>query len=114
MSIIVDENEGSVVIVDEPHIKIGMQEVYVQLQRVAEGNQRLDAKIDQALSNQTIRMEALVAKNYDLEKDLSVLTERVRILELRPVVTPKAIWAGVGTILTGISIIIAIVALVVK
>jgi|SRR5687767_6414984 len=113
-----------VVVGDEPYVKIGLPQIFDSLQRVAEGNQRLEAKVDTALSTQTMQMNHLSQQQSRLEiefrtgmdkqelglknglekheKELDKVTERLNAVEAKPVVTPKAMWAGVGTIIAAV------------
>lgn len=117
------QNRVEVVIVDEPHIRIGMQQIYDMTLRVAEGNQRLEAKLDAVSSNQTIQMgnlashivrvEAEHAKDgVELRQELEKLSERLRTVELAPKVTPRAIQAAIGIVLGVMTVGVAIIAII--
>lgn len=119
------ENRVEEVVVEEPHIKIGLQQVYDMSMRVAEGNQRLEAKIDTALSNQTIQMGNLSAyivrveaeharDRIEVGQELDKLSERLRLVELSPKVTPSAMWRAVGALTAVIGVAVAIIAIVAK
>lgn len=104
---------GYVVVVEEPFVKIGMPELYAQVLRVAEGNQRLDAKLDQALSVQTIRQDNIAADHAELKETVSRLSDRLSQIETRAVVTPSAMWRGVSAIAAIAAITVAIIAVIV-
>lgn len=84
---------------EEGFVRIGMADLHASLQRVAEGNQRLESKMDTALSIQTLRLEYLSKELGRLEQQLAAdkkeLAARVDELERRPVVTPKAMMTAI-------------------
>src|SRR3954464_6055091 len=118
-------NRVEVVVVEEPHIRIGMQQVYDMVLRVAEGNQRLEAKMDTSLSNQTIQMSNLASAivrveaerakdNVEFRQEFDRMSERLRIVELSPKVTPSGMQWTVGALLSVVAVGVAILALVLR
>lgn len=118
-----EQNRVEVVVVEEPHIRIGMQQIYDMILRVAEGNQRLEAKVDAVSSNQTIQMGNLASHivrveaehardGAELRQELDKLSDRLRTVELAPKVTPRALQAGIGIVLAVLSVGVAIIAII--
>jgi hypothetical protein len=111
--------------VDEAFVKIGMPELHQSLQRVVEGNQRLESKVDTALSIQTLRLDHLVRDLTRLEAHLEdakrtledrLDEEHTRVDEIsrRPVVTPKMMLAAVTIMGIVATIVMGILNLVVQ
>jgi hypothetical protein len=106
---------------DGQFVQIGLADVYAIVQRIAEGNQRLDAKVDTALSIQTLRLEQLGERLQELKKAHEELEEKIlesdrRLAELdkRPVVTPRAVLVAVTVGCTIIGTITSVVAILLK
>lgn len=101
-------------VTDEGYVKIGMPEMYASLQRVAEGNQRLEAKVDTALSIQTLRVEHLAKDIARMEQELARAQQQLDEIDKRPVVTPKAMLTVVTVMGVIIGAIVSILNLVLK
>jgi hypothetical protein len=96
------------------YVKIGMPEVYDGLRRVAEGNQRLEAKVDTALSIQTLRLEQLQKEVSRLEGMVTAALQQIDEIESRPVVTPKALLATATVMGIIVAIVTSVVGLFIK
>lgn len=103
---------------EEGYVRIGMAELHASLQRVAEGNQRLESKMDTALSIQTLRLEYLskeLGRLEQMHKDLqSELMGRLEDLERRPVVTPRAMMTAITIMGIVVGAVTGILSLVLK
>lgn len=95
-------------------VKIGVPEMYASLQRVAEGNQRLEAKLDSALSIQTLRLEMMAKELARLQAELEEAQKKLDEIDRRPVVTPKAMLTGLTVTGVLVAIITSVVGLFVK
>lgn len=103
------------------YVHIGLAEVYAIVQKIAEGNQRLDAKVDTALSIQTLRLEQLgerlqEMKKYaeDLQAQIDAMDRRQVELDKRPVVTPRSVLVAVTVGCTIVATITSVLAAVLK
>lgn len=95
-------------------VEIDLRDVYNEVRRIAEGYGELSGKLDTAMSMQAMRFDAVgreLASNTQQHTDYEL---RLRSLEQRPVVTPKAMWTAIGSLTGLVSVAIAIVALFVK
>lgn len=95
-------------------IEIGLRDVYDEVRRVVEGHGELAAKLDTVASLHSLRFDTV---NRELAAQGNALSEhekRLRAVEIRPVVTPTAMWVALGVLATLASAGIAIVALFVK
>jgi hypothetical protein len=110
---------------DEPYVRIGIGDVYQSLQRVVEGNQRLDAKLEAALSNQTLRLDQTIKDltrveahlenlRKDLENELDEHDKRIVVIDRRPVVTPRHIAVAASVMTTIITVGMGIIGLFIK
>jgi len=95
-------------------LQIGFRDLYEELRRVSTGYERLDAKFDTAMGNHTLRIEGIAKAVTDQRTDHDKLEERVRDIEIRPVITPKAMWGAIGVLSAVIATIAAIAALALK
>lgn len=103
----VDQNSDS-------YVRIGMPELYGGLQRVAEGNQRLEAKVDTALSIQTLRQEHMAKEIARLESKQVELEAYIETVDRKPVVTTRALITAVTVVGTIAGTISAVAAIVIK
>lgn len=55
----------------------------------------------------------LAAANADHSRRLDDHEKRMRAIELRPVITPTAVWTALGVLLTAVAVGVAIIAVVV-
>ena len=94
-------------------VRIGVPEMYATLQRVAEGNQRLEAKVDTALSIQTLRTEQLSTEVGRMQQEVIALQQQLDEVDKRPVVTPKALLTTVTVMGVIVTIITSIAGLIV-
>lgn len=101
--------------------RIGLGDVYTEVTRLRTGYDRLDGKIDMIVSNMTLRLEQVVQQqaNERAEREkLALRQDRVedRLDELvrRPVVTPRAMWAGLAVIFTAIGALTALMNLLTR
>lgn len=110
---------------DEGYVRIGIVEVYQSLQRVVEGNQRLEAKVDTALSNQTLRLEQTIKElsrleahlenqKKDFEAELEEYGRRLDLVDRRPVVTPKMVTTAVTVMGVVSTVAMGIIGLIIK
>jgi DNA transposition AAA+ family ATPase len=95
-------------------VRIGMPELYNSLQRVAEGNQRLEAKVDTALSIQTLRQEHMAKDIARLEAKQIELESYIEAVDRKPVVTTRALITAITATGTVVGIISTVVALVIR
>lgn len=95
-------------------VEIGLRDVYDEVQKVARGYGELAGKLDTAVSMYALRFDAVNRELAETGKEISDHELRLRAVEQRPVVTPRAMWAAIG-VLTGIvSVALAIISQVVK
>lgn len=95
-------------------MEIGLRDVYDEMRKVASGYGELAGKFDTAMSMYTMRFDAV---NQALAATGNELTDhelRLRAVEQRPVVTPRAMWAALGVLTGFVSVALAVVALFVK
>lgn len=95
-------------------VEIGLRDVYEEVRKVASGYGELAGKLDTAMSMHAIRFDAVGRELGDINRELTDHELRVRAIEQRPVVTPKAMWTALGAFTGLVSVAIAIVALFVK
>jgi hypothetical protein len=105
---------GSDPLTDNTFVRIGVPEMYATLQRVAEGNQRLEAKVDTALSIQTLRTEQLSKEITRMQAQMAEMQAQIDEIDKRPVVTPKALLTTVTVMGIIVAIITSLVGLFVK
>lgn len=95
-------------------MEIGLRDVYDELRKVSAGYGELAGKLDTAMSMHAIRFDALGRELADLRREIIDHEHRLRAIEQKPVVTPRAMWAALGTLTGLVSVAIAIVALFIK
>lgn len=88
---------------------IGPREIYDAAQRAGVGIERLDAKLDVTIATQAANTEQLRQNYITLRADHEKAAERLRIIEMRPVITPKSMWTALGVIAAFITIILTII-----
>lgn len=84
------------------------------MQTLVRGQERIDAKVEAAFSSQQTRIEGL---GRDISENRAVLDDhekRLRAMETRPVVTPKAVWVAVGVIITMLGVFVSIIAVIIQ
>lgn len=96
---------------DGSYLRIGVPELYASLQRVAEGNQRLESKVDSALSIQTLRLEYYGNELARLRDELQEAQAKIEDVDRKPVVTTKALITATTIMGVIIGIIVSIVGL---
>lgn len=93
-------------------LEIGLREIYDELRRLATGYERVDAKLESAMGNQSVRLEALGRDIADNRGTLTEHEKRIRDLETRPVITPRAVWTAVTALITSMGVIVALLSLI--
>lgn len=96
------------------YVRIGMPELYGGLQRVAEGNQRLEAKVDTALSIQTLRQEHMSKEIARLESKQIELEAYIETVDRKPVVTTRALITAVTVVGTIVGTISTVATLIIR
>ena len=88
-------------------IAIGLREVYGQLQTVASNQTALSAKIDTVVASHGQQLLAMAEDVKDHE-------HRLRLLEARPTVAPKAVWTAAALIVSSLGLILILIQTLVK
>jgi hypothetical protein len=60
-----------------------------------------------------VRHDMLIKAITDISKEMRTLSDRIRVLEQRPVVTPRAMWGAIGVILMGLTVMSGIAGVIV-
>ena len=76
------------------------------------GYERLDAKLDATLGQHGVRIEAISRDLTILRTELDEHEHRIRQVEQRPVVTPRAVWTAIGVIVAIVGVEISIVTVI--
>lgn len=100
---------------DDPQatVVIGMPQIYAMMQQVKGDMSMLLAKFDTANAMTTAGFEALRHDIRDLEKVRDDHEERIRQLSSLQIVTPRAMWTGVGVVITGFGVLTALLAIII-
>ena len=95
-------------------ISIGLRDVYNQLQDVSRLSGNLAAKLDTAVSAQTFNNQSNQNAIADLHRDIRDHEMRIRALELRPIVSPRAMWTGATVIISALGLFMVIIQIVLR
>lgn len=93
-------------------ITIGLRDLYVQQQEMSREVIRLSTKIDGAVTSQTF---AVTSTQQTLSAHAAEIGDheiRLRAMEARPVVTPRAVWAAAALIISVLGLFITVLQLV--
>lgn len=95
-------------------VSIGLRDLYDQLYEMSRGYAALAAKLDTALITQRMIQESLAQQLETIKGDQRDHEMRLRGLEKRQFISPKMVWTALGVIGGFVSIIVAIIAIIVK
>jgi hypothetical protein len=95
-------------------VEIGLRDVYDELRKVSAGYGELAGKLDTAMSLHGMRFDAVGRELASMGREITDHEVRIRVVEQRAVVTPRAMWTAIGTLTGLVSVALAIVALFVK
>jgi len=88
--------------------------LYDQIQVMSAGNVALSAKLDTALITHTLAMQSIAQQLADFRADVNDHEMRLRVVESRPYISPKAMWAALGAVNAFLVTALIIIQLVVK
>lgn len=95
-------------------VEIGLRDVYDEMRKVSAGYGELAGKLDTAMSMHAIRFDAVGRDLANMGREIGDHENRLRAIELRPVVTPKSMWTAIGVLTGLVSAALAVIALFVK
>lgn len=95
-------------------VTIGLRDIYDQVQQVSTGYTSLVAKLDAALISQGLHQQTITQQFGEIHRDIQDHEHRLRALEARPNITPKAAWGAAGIIIAGLSLVLTIIALIIS
>lgn len=90
-----------------PMITIGLRDVYGQLQVVATNQTALGAKIDTIVASHGQQL-------LSIQEDVKDHEHRLRLIEARPVVTPRAVWTAAALVVSSLGLILVLIQTLVK
>lgn len=88
-------------------ITIGLRDVYAQLQVVSTNQTALGAKIDTVVASHGQQL-------LSIQEDVKDHEHRLRLLEARPVVAPRAVWVAATLIVSVLGLLLVLVQTLVK
>lgn len=88
-------------------ITIGLRDVYAQLQVVSTNQTALGAKIDTVVASHGQQL-------LSIQEDVKDHEHRLRVLETRPVVAPRAVWTAAALIVSVLGLLLVLVQALVK
>ncbi len=95
-------------------VVIGLNDLYTALQELNRNYTRLDTKVDVALGNYQNRFESFVAALLERRQVSDDHERRIRALEVRPVVTPRAVWGAMGVLTAVAALMTTIIMLIIQ
>lgn len=87
---------------------IGLRDLYDQMQTVSNGYMSLSAKLDTALISQTMSQQSFAQQLADLRHTQNDHEMRLRQVEARAYISPRAMWTGVAVIVSSLGTIFAV------
>jgi hypothetical protein len=88
---------------------IGLRDLYAQLQAIDRSVTTLSAQVQMATQQQNQNAASVAQQLADIRHDQNDHEARLRFIESKPVVTPKAMWAAIGILAPIVSAIITII-----
>lgn len=90
-------------------IIIGLRELYAQMQELNRSISELSAEMRMATQQAAQHQQSVAQQLADIRVDQGDHETRIRIIESRPVVTPRSVWAAIGVLTPIISLIVTII-----
>lgn len=90
-------------------ITIGLRELYVQIQELNRSVAQLTAEMKMFTQQATMMQQSFATQLSDIRQDHVDHETRIRLIEARPVVTPRSMWTAVGVLMPVVSLIVTIV-----
>lgn len=106
------EYEG-IVSTDDHEVRIGVADIYRELQSVAANVNTLIAKFDTAQAITASELATVRAELVTRERICNDHEMRIRTLEQQPVVTTRNMWTGVGVLIAALSVLVGALAMII-
>lgn len=97
-----------------PVVEIGLRDIYEEVRRSAIATGELNGKLDAMAGVYALRFSSVDRELAMTSRDIGDHETRIRAIELRPVVTPRAMWAAIGSLTGLVSVAIGAIALFIK
>lgn len=95
-------------------ITIGLRDLYDMIQSVNTGYTSLSSKLDTALISQTLAQQSIAQQLADVRHILGDHETRIRVIETRPYISPRSVWAGVSVVTAVLGLLFTILQVVIK